>query len=317
MKIGIVGSGLVGSTAAYAMVMQGVGREIILVDKNTARASAEADDLYHAVPFTHPLEINDGEYSDLTGCKVVIIAAGANQKEGETRLQLLGRNAAIFKQIIPEIMHYAPDAILIVASNPVDLMTHITAYYAREHGIPSSRVIGSGTTLDTARFRTLVGRHVGVDSHHVHGYVIGEHGDSEVLTWSLVDVAGIKLETFCQHRGIVLDDQVRQQIDHNVRNAAYHIISGKGATYYGIGSALARIVDVILHNQRSILTVCTPMEDVAGVKNVTVALPHLLGGDGVLGTFPLALNTEEQDKLHASASLIRKLIDDLEQETIL
>lgn len=312
MKIGIVGSGLVGSTAAYAMVMHGVGREIILVDKNTARASAEADDLYHAVPFAHPLEINDGDYPDLRGSRVVIIAAGANQKEGETRLQLLERNAAIFRQLVPEILRYTPDAVLIVATNPVDIMTHITAHYAKQQGIPSSRVIGSGTTLDTARFRTLVGRHVGVDSHHVHGYVIGEHGDSEVLTWSLVDIAGIRLENFCRQRGIVMNETVRNQIDDSVRNAAYHIINGKGATYYGIGSALARIVDVILHDQRSIMTICTPMPEVAGVKNVTVAMPHLLGGSGVLGTFPLALDDSEQRKLSHSANLIRELINDLE-----
>jgi L-lactate dehydrogenase len=242
---------------------------------------------------------------------VVVIAAGANQKPDETRLQLLGRNAAIFQQIIPQILQNAPDAILLVATNPVDIMTHLTARYAADFGVPSSRVIGSGTTLDTARFRSLIARHVGVDAHHVHGYVIGEHGDSEVLTWSLVTVAGIPLDDFCQKRNLVLDNETRARIDDGVRRAAYHIIAGKKATYYGIGSALARITDVILHDQRSILTLCTPMPDIAGVKDVTVALPHLLGGQGIIESFPLPLTDDEQQKLHHSAALIRKLIDDL------
>lgn len=316
MKIGIVGTGMVGSTAAYAMVMHGVGREIVLVDRDVERAEAEADDIYHAVPFAHALEINDGGYEDLKGCRVVIIAAGVSQKsDEETRLELLGRNAKIFAQIIPEILKYAPDAILVVATNPVDIMTHMTARFAEEHGVPRHRVLGSGTTLDTARFRTLLGRYLGVDSAYVHGYVIGEHGDSEVLTWSLVMVAGLPLEEFIRQRGIEFNDKIRDKIDHNVRNAAYHIIKGKGATYYGIGSALSRIVQTILHDQRSILTICTPQEEIAGVKDVTVALPHLFGGTGVLGAFPPPLSDDEQEKLHNSASIIRSMIDDLVAHT--
>lgn len=312
MKIGIVGSGFVGATAAYALVMRGVGREIVLVDKNTDRAESEADDLYHAVPFAEPLDIDDGGYKDLVGCKVVIIAAGVNQASpGETRLQLLGRNAKIFAQIVPEILKYAPDAILVVATNPVDVMTHLTAQFAAGHGVSPSRVIGSGTMLDTARFRALLGRHLGVDSQHVHGYVVGEHGDSEVLTWSLARIAGIKLEDFCRVRGIPLKDEDREAIDHNVRNAAYHIIEGKGATYYGIGSALAYLVDVILHDQRAVLTVCSPTKSVANVEDVTVALPRMIGGEGVLDTFPLPLSYDEQDKLNRSATIIRQAITDV------
>jgi L-lactate dehydrogenase len=294
------------------MVMSGVGREIVLVDKNTARAESEADDIYHAVPFSHPLEIRSGDYADLTGSRVVVIAAGSNQKPGETRLQLLGRNAAIFAEIVPEILLYAGDAIMVVATNPVDVMTHLTARYASQHGVASQRVVGSGTTLDTARFRSLLGRYLGVDSRHVHGYVIGEHGDSEVLTWSLVTIGGLPLEEFCRIQNLAIGREDRDRIDHAVRNAAYHIIQGKGATYYGIGSALARIVDVILHDQRSILTVCTPMPEIAGVRDITVALPHLVGGDGVRDTFPLPLSEDEQARLHRSASLIRQIIDDLD-----
>jgi L-lactate dehydrogenase len=311
MKIGIVGCGLVGATAAYALVMRGVGREIVLVDKNAVRAQAEADDLFHAVPFAHPLQISAGDYPDLANCRVVIIAAGVNQQPGETRLQLLERNAAVFRVVVPSILKYAPDAVLVVATNPVDVMTHLTARFAAEHGVPSSRIVGSGTTLDTARFRALLGRHLGVDSYHVHAYVIGEHGDSEVLTWSLVSVGGIPLDEFCQLRGVVLDDSVKIGIDEQVRRAAYHIIQGKGATYYGIGSALARIVDVILRDQQAILTVCTPVAEIAGAADVTVALPHLVGGQGILATFPPPVNEAEQAALSASAAIVRAAIEKL------
>ncbi len=315
MKIGIVGSGLVGSTVAYAMVMSGVGREIVLVDKNTLRAKAEANDINHAVPFAHPLNIHYGDYADLAGSRVVIIAAGVNQKsDSETRLELLGRNAAIFAQIIPNILKYAPEAILIVASNPVDIMTHLTARFAAEYGLDPRRVMGSGTTLDTARFRSLLARHVGVDSHHVHGYVIGEHGDSEVLTWSLATVAGLPLEGFCTRRDIPMDDSVRQEIEHNVRHAAYQIIAGKQATYYGIASAISRLVDVILHDQRAIMTVSTPHAEVAGIENVTLSLPQLIGGAGILDTFSLPLTDDEQKALHNSASTLRRALDELEQQ---
>jgi L-lactate dehydrogenase len=317
MKVGIVGSGLVGATAAYALVMRGIGSEIALVDRNQARAEAEADDLFHAVPFAHPLRVFSGDYDQLAGSQVVIIAAGVGQKSDETRLQLLGRNAAVFRQIIPAILAHAPDAILVVASNPVDVMTHLAAHYGTQHGVPSSRVIGSGTTLDTARFRSLLGRHLGVDAIHVHGYVIGEHGDSEVLVWSSVDVGGIPLERFCQQRGIECTIPIRQSIDTQVRRAAYRIIEGKGATYYGIGSALAHIVDVILHDRRAILTVCTPVTDVVGVNDVTVALPHLLGGEGILATFPPVLNTEEEAALRSSARIIHYALDELETEGVL
>ena len=313
-KIGIVGSGLVGATAAYAMVMRGIGREIVLVDLNRGRAEAEADDIRHAVPFAHPVNIWAGDYADLAGCRVVVITAGVNQRPGETRLQLLARNTAVFRQVVPNILTYAPDALLVVATNPVDITTHLTAQLAAAHGVPSSRVIGSGTTLDTARFRTLLGSHLGVDAQHVHAYVIGEHGDSEVLTWSLVTVGGLPLDVFCRQQGITFDDNVRQQIDHGVRRAAYSIIEGKGATYYGIGSALARIVDVILRDQRAILTICTPLPEVLGVANVTVALPHLLGGAGVITLLPQPLNGEEETLLRQSAQVVKDAIASLPLE---
>lgn len=311
MKVGVVGSGFVGATAAYALVMRGVGREIVLVDKNEKRAIAEADDIFHAVPFANPLDIYAGSYADLAGSRVVIMGAGVNQKPGETRLQLLERNSAVFREVIPQIIANAPDAVIVVATNPVDIMTHLTAQIAVEHGWDKKRVLGSGTTLDTARFRTLLARHVGVDSQHIHAYVIGEHGDSEVLAWSTVGVGGVPLEDFIKSRNISLDEAKRAEIDAGVRRAAYHIIEGKSATYYGIGSALARITDVILHNQNAILSVCAPSAEIAGVKNVTAAMPHILNGSGIVEQLPLPLDPAEYDALHRSASVIREAISSL------
>jgi len=275
MKIGIVGCGMVGSASAFALVMQGVGREIVLVDLNKARAEAEANDIHHAVPFAHPLSIRAGDYADLAGARVVVIAAGVAQKPGETRLQLLQRNAAVLGQVVPSILDHAPDTVLLVVSNPVDILTHLAAHFAAERAVPHTRVFGSGTMLDTARFRTLVGRHFDVDPQHVHAYVIGEHGDSEV------------------------------------RRAAYHIIAGKGATYYGIGSAVARLVDVLLHDQRAILTVCSRIEGIAGLENVTLSLPHLVGGRGPMATIPLPLDEPERAGLLRSAQLLRDALSSL------
>src|SRR5215510_7969868 len=311
MKIGIVGCGMVGSSSAYALVMSGVGREIVLVDLNRKRAEAEANDIYHAVPFAHPLTVSAGEYSDLTGAQVVIIAGGVAQKPDETRLQLLQRNAEVFRQIVPSILQHAPEAILLVVTNPVDIMTHLAAHFAAEFGVPPSRVIGSGTTLDTAHFRALLGRHFGVDPHHVHAYVIGEHGDSEVLAWSQATIAGLSLDEFAKVHGKPLTDAQRQPIEENVRRAAYHIIAGKGATYYGIGSAVARIVDVLLHDQRAILSICSRINGVPDCEGVTLALPHLVGGEGAMATIPLPLDPTEREGLRRSAGILREAIESL------
>ena len=311
MKIGIVGCGMVGSASAYALVMSGVGREIVLVDVNRARAEAEANDIYHAVPFAHPLTVQAGDYPDLAEARVVVIAGGVAQKPGETRLQLLQRNADVFWQIVPSVLRHAPKTVLLVVTNPVDIMTHLAAHFAAEFGVPSTRVIGSGTTLDTARFRTLLGRHFGVDSHHVHGYVIGEHGDSEVLVWSQATIAGLSLDEFAKVHGKPLTLADRQQIDESVRRAAYQIIAGKGATYYGIGSAVARIVDVLLHDQRAILTICARITGVPDCAGVTLALPHLVGGEGTLATIPLPLDTTEREGLRRSAAIVRAAIESL------
>ncbi|MFW6239382.1 MAG: lactate/malate family dehydrogenase, partial [Thermodesulfobacteriota bacterium] len=233
MKVGIVGSGLVGATAAYAMIFRGVCRRIVLVDKDVKRAGAEADDLRHAVPFSNPVQVSAGDYSDLKDAPLVILTAGVSQEPGETRLDLLRRNAEVFKEVVPKTLKHAPNAVLLVATNPVDLMTHLAARYAADVGGKEHRVVGSGTLLDTARFRTLLSRRIGVDSHHIHAYVIGEHGDSEVLSWSTVNVAGMPLRKFRDAAGMEFKNVEREEIEVQVRNAAYRIIEGKGSTHYG------------------------------------------------------------------------------------
>ncbi len=311
MKIGIVGSGYVGATAAYALVLDGVGREIVLVDINEKRAVAEADDIRHAVPFSHPLKISAGDYADLAGCRVVIVAAGVGQKPGETRLQLLQRNAAVFRDVIPSILRHVPQAILLIATNPVDIMTYIAAHYAGQFDLPPNRVIGSGTMLDTARFRTLLGSHLGIDAKHVHAYVIGEHGDSEVLTWSMVTIGGLRLADFESFRDVTFGDDVRREIDQRVRGAAYTIIEGKGATYYGIGAALSHMVDAVIHDQRAIMTVSTQIRNFCGVSEVTASIPSLVGGSGVMGTLPISLDDCEAEAFRASAAIINEATDSL------
>jgi L-lactate dehydrogenase len=313
MKVSVIGAGVVGATTAYALVLRGVCREIVLVDLNKARAQAEADDILHAVPFSHPVRILAGDYTDIRGSRVVIITAGAAQKPGETRLELLSRNASIFRSIVPQVIEYARDSIILVATNPVDVLTHLTADIADKYGIHRSRVIGSGTTLDTARFRALLGEHLGIDPQHVHGYVLGEHGDSEFIPWSLITVGGVPLDEFCRQWDICTDDAVKTKIEEQVRDAAYAIINGKGSTYYGIGSALSRIVEVILRDQRALLTVCTPIRELSGISNITVSLPHLVGGQGILDTILLPLNLDESEeaKLRASAEVVKQAYESL------
>jgi L-lactate dehydrogenase len=311
MKVGIVGCGMVGSASAFALVMRGVGREIVLVDANRARAEAEANDIFHAVPFAHPLTVRAGGYADLAACRVVVIAAGVAQKPGETRLQLLARNAAVLGEVVPSVLEHAPAAVLVVVSNPVDIMTHLAARFAATGGVPAARVIGSGTMLDTARFRALLGRHFDVDAQHVHAYVLGEHGDSEVLTWSQATIAGMHLDDFVTVHGPPLGSDERQRIDEQVRRAAYHIIAGKGATFYGVGSAVARLLDVILHDQRAVLTICCRIDGVPDFEGVTFALPHLVGGSGALATIAPALDDGERESLQRSAAIVRDAIGSL------
>ena len=314
MKVGIVGSGMVGATSAYAIMMRKAASDIVLIDVNKKRSEAEAADIQHAAPFVHATDVYAGSYEDLADAKIIIIAAGASQKPGETRLMLMERNASILKEIISNVVKVNPRPIILVATNPVDIITHICVSIAKEFGIPATRIIGSGTTLDTARFRTLLGNHVGVDPQNIHAYVIGEHGDSEVLTWSNIDIGGVSFEDFTEYRKITFNEQVKSQIDSGVRNAAYKIIEGKGSTYYGIAAAIAKLVDVINRDNRAVLTVSTFKEDVEGIRNVTLSLPHLIGGDGDLGVLPIQLNIKEKTLLKQSAQIIREKIDEYDRK---
>ncbi|MDQ0456605.1 L-lactate dehydrogenase [Rhizobium paknamense] len=304
MKIGIIGAGMVGSSAAYALAMLGIAQELVLVDHNTALAVAQAEDISHAVPFVSATTVRAGDYSALDGAGIVMIAAGVSQKPGETRLELLGRNARVFRDVVGQVLAVAPQAILLIASNPVDIMTDIAT---RISGLPPSRVIGSGTILDTARFRSLLGRHLGVSPQSVHAYVLAEHGDSEVLAWSSVRIGSVPLLSFAEQVKRPMTPEVKTHIEDDVRNAAYKIIHGKGATYYGIGAGLATIAKAIARDQRDVLSVSCVMPELAGVRDVAASVPRVIGRDGVIADLIPPLEPHEQQALKESLSMLKEI----------
>lgn len=311
MKVGIIGAGSVGSATAFALIMRGVARKVVLIDMNEKKAQAEAMDIAHAAPFAFANKIKAGTYKDLEGCEVVIITAGANQKPGETRIDLLGRNVKIFESIIPEIVKAAPETTLLITSNPADIMTEVALKLS---GFPRERVIGSGTVLDTSRFRTLLGYHLGVSPKSIHANVLGEHGDSEVLVWSNGDAGTVQIEELARMVGKPFTPEVKAQIDDCVRNAAYKIIEGKGATYYGIAGALCRICQAITTNEYAILTVSSHHDDVEGVKDVCVSLPSVIGKRGIHSVIYPKLSESEHHDLKMSAEKIKEYSDEaLEQ----
>ncbi|MER3554300.1 MAG: L-lactate dehydrogenase [Meiothermus sp.] len=303
MKVGIVGSGMVGSAAAYAMLLHGSASDLVLVDYNPELAKAQAEDILHAAPFANPVRVRAAGYEGLKGSRVVVISAGVNQKPGETRIQLLERNAEVFAGVIPQVLKAAPEAILVIATNPVDIMTQVSLKLS---GLPPERVIGSGTILDTARFRALLAEHLGVSPHSVHGYVMGEHGDSEVLSWSSVQVGGVSLMAFAQQTGRPITDEVKARIDDGVRRAAYRIIAGKGSTYYGIGAGLARLVEAIRDDERTVMTVSLLCPEVEGVEKVCLSLPRVVGAAGVSQTLYPALPEAERVALQRSARTLKE-----------
>lgn len=309
MKIGIVGAGMVGSAAASAMVLRGVGSEIVLVDIDKRLAEAQAQDILHATPFAHPIVVRAGNYADLHGAGVVVVAAGVNQKPGESRLALLGRNAEVFRQVIPAILRHAGDAILLVATNPVDVMTQAAAEIAAGvGGLPAGRVIGSGTILDTARLRALLGRHLGISPKSVHANVLGEHGDSEVLHWSGAMAGAIPVAAFAEQVGRPLTEAIRAEIDRGVRGAAARIIAGKGATWYGIGAGLARIAHAIAADERAVITCSIVNPEVEGVPEVALSLPHVVAAGGVVETLHPALDADERQALRRSAEILKAAV---------
>ena len=305
MKVGIVGAGMVGSSAGFALVMQGIASEIVLIDLDSSRARAEAEDIAHAVPFAGSAMVRAGGHDDLHGADVVILACGVGQKPGETRLQLLGRNAEVFRTVVGQVLPVAPEAILLVASNPVDIMGQITARIA---GLAPGRVIGSGTILDTARFRWLLGRHLGIAPGSVHAYVLGEHGDSEVLAWSARGPGRCRWPALPRRSARRSPSDVRARIDAGVRRAAYTIIEGKGATWYGIGAGLARICRAIGGDEQAVLSVSVPGE-VLGVQDVALSLPRVVGAAGVTATLWPELDAAETEGLRASAEVLKGLVE--------
>lgn len=302
MKVTVVGAGMVGASAAFAMVMRGAASEVVLVDRNRALAEAQAQDILHATPFAFPTRVTAGDWADVTGSGVVVLSAGVGQKPGETRLELLGRNRAVFADIVPRVLEVAPDAVLLVASNPVDVMTAITTELA---GLPPARVIGSGTVLDTARFRALLGEFLGISPKSVHAWVLGEHGDSEVLCWSSASVGAISVEALALQHGRPLTADDREAIDKGVRGAAYKIIAGKGATWFGIGGGIARIIQAIAGDERAVLTVSTLIPEVEGVTNVALSLPRVIGAKGAGDALWPELDATERTALRHSAEVLK------------
>jgi L-lactate dehydrogenase len=308
-RVAIVGAGNVGSTFAYALLLSGLAAEIVLIDVNRSRAEGEAMDLNHAVPFAHPTRLWAGGYEDCAGAAVTVITAGANQRPGETRLDLVQRNAAIFGEIVPQIAAHNPNGILLIATNPVDAMTYVSLQLS---GLPKERVIGSGTILDTARFRYLLSRHFQVDARSVHAFIVGEHGDSEVPVWSLANIAGMQLDAYCAANGVTFDADARQQIFEQTRDAAYHIIERKGATYYAVAAGLMRIVEAILRDQGTVLSVSSLVNDgVYGNGDVCFSLPTVVGRGGIERVLRLDLTPTESEALNHSAGVLRTTIGHL------
>lgn len=305
MKIGIVGCGHVGATTAYACLMQGIGNALVLVDQDEQLAAAQAEDISHAVPFAKEMMVTSGSFQALTDADIVMVSAGVSQKYGETRLDLLKRNADVFEKIIPEILNATPNAILLIATNPVDVMTHIAARISRERGQREGRVIGTGTILDTARFRTLLAQHLNISTHSIHAHVLGEHGDSEVLNWSSACITGIDLHEFAKQNGMRITEEDKTRIDETVRNAGYRIQKGKGETCYGVAAGLARIARATIDDEHAVLACCAPMPIIEGIKDITLSLPHCIGSQGIVRSFLPAMDKSEHNKLEKSAQILK------------
>ncbi len=304
MKVGIVGCGFVGSSGAFAIALEGKANELIMVDLNADLAKAHAEDILHATPFSEPIRVAGGDYTSLKNAELVVLACGVAQKPGETRLQLLQRNVKVFRDVVPRVLEYSPETILLIVSNPVDIMTQVVSHIS---GLPAQRVIGSGTILDTARFRTLLAEHLGVSPHSVHAYVLGEHGDSEVLAWSSGKVGGVPVEEFAAQIDRPITQEIKSRIDDGVRNAAYRIIEGKGATYYGIGAGIARIARAIEDDEGAVMT----LSNVDGFGGVSLSLPRVLKANGIETTIQPVLSNEETEALEKSAEILKKAAAEL------
>jgi L-lactate dehydrogenase len=305
-RVAVVGLGNVGASFAYALLLSGLASEIVLIDANHAKAEGEAMDLNHAVPFAKPTRIWAGSYEDCAGAAVTVIAAGANQKPGETRLDLVHKNAKIFQSIVPQVVKNNPNGILLIATNPVDVLTFISYKIS---GLPAERVIGSGTILDTARFRYLLSQHFDVDARSVHGFIVGEHGDSEVPVWSMANIAGMRLADYCQAHNIKCEQSDLDELFRQTRDAAYEIIQRKGATYYAVAAGLMRIVEAILRDQSTVLSVSSLVHGQYGLKDVCLSLPTVVSHRGIERVLQLVLSEDEREQLEKSAAVLKTTIN--------
>lgn len=310
-KAAIIGAGFVGSTTAFTLMMSGLFSELVIIDINEKKARGEVMDLNHGLPFSKPVRIYEGTYADCKEADIIIISAGANQKEGETRLDLVHKNTAIFRSIVSEVVKYThPDeSIFLVLTNPVDILTYVTAKIS---GWPQDKVIGSGTVLDTARFRYLVGEHVGLDTRNIHGYILGEHGDTELAAWSLTTIAGMPMEEYCKTCQSCTSGQNRMDIFNKVKNAAYDIINAKGATYYAVALAVRRIVEAIMRDEHSILTVSSLLQGQYGISDVTISVPTVVDRNGINRVLEVPLSEGEMSLLRHSADTLKGILQKLD-----
>jgi len=307
-KLVVIGAGSVGATYVYALMQTGLAGEIVLVDIDQKRVEGEVMDLEHGLAFVQPVNIRAGSYSDCADANLVIITAGAKQVPGQSRLELAQRNAEIIESICGQIEKSSPNAVLLMVTNPVDVLTYVAQ---RRLGWPRRRVIGSGTVLDSARFRLMLSQHCGIDARNVHAYVLGEHGDSEVAAWSMTHIAGISIRDYCSICQGCDSKKTREDITRRVRDSAYHIIDYKGSTYYAIGLAMARISSAILRNEHSILTVSLVLQGEYGIDNVCLSVPCVVGEGGVERIITAPLSKAEQANLEASAKMLRGALDSL------
>jgi L-lactate dehydrogenase len=310
-KVAILGAGAVGSTFAYALAQSGIADEIAILDLNQNLAQGQVLDLAHGLPFYPNIQIKVGTPSDYADAHLIVITAGAKQNPGESRLDLLKRNASIIESIVDEITAQNSPAVIVVVSNPVDVLTQVAW---QRSGWPRGRVIGSGTVLDSARFRYLLSQHCDVDVHNVHAYILGEHGDSQFAAWSLTHVAGIHFDEYCQHCGGCNDwEEEKKRIEETVRRSAYHIIDYKGATWFAVGQALVRIASAIIRNEKSVLTISTVLQGEYGLEEVCLGVPAIVGQAGVEGVLEAKLSPEEEAALRRSAEVLKEALRSLDE----
>lgn len=308
-KVAVIGCGFVGATSAFSLIQKGLVSEMVLIDANAKKAEGEAMDLSHGSAYLTPMNIYAGTYDDIVDAGIIVITAGANQKPDETRLDLVKKNVQIFKSIIPEIKKRNCEGILLIVSNPVDILTEVALKLS---GFPSNRVIGSGTVLDTARLKYVLGKHLQVDPRDIHAYIIGEHGDSELVVWSGAQVAGIHINHFCELRGHFNHEEAMERLAQEVRDSAYEIIERKGATYYGVAVAVKRIATAIVKDEHAVLPVSSLMQGEFGLNDLCLSIPTVIGQNGVEKVVDIYLNNDENDKLQSSARALKEVLDDLD-----